>query len=199
MTKASMMNIILKNINSKQQLNDPEASVIQDAAIVLTNRSLGPSPRTMVPRRTSCQRKFINKLFKKTQTTEIRTIPQNPNNLKQYFMESSVPGLREIYSSGNILRKLCWIIGFFMLSFMALKDIHQLLTEFYMYPISTDVRIKDSKRLPFPSVTVCNLNSVRYSALCNSTHELSILFELHRRLCGIQATSEKPATSVSVQ
>lgn len=108
-------------------------------------------------------------------------------SLTSLFSHSSVPGLREISSSDHISRKIFWFFAFMMLSIMALTDIHQLLTEFYSYPITVDVRLRESRKLPFPAVTVCNLNIVRYSSLCNSSSNLniSIPIELKEKLCGI--------------
>ncbi|KAI1304252.1 Degenerin -like protein [Halotydeus destructor] len=105
-------------------------------------------------------------------------------SLTSLFSHSSVPGLREISSSDHILRKIFWFIAFVMLSFFALSDIHLLLTEFYSYPITVDVRLRETRKLPFPAITVCNLNTVRYSALCNSTSNISIPIELKEKLCG---------------
>ena len=106
-------------------------------------------------------------------------------SLTSLFSHSSVPGFREISSSDHISRKIFWFCAFLMLSFLALSDIHQLLNEFYSYPITVDVRLRETRKLPFPAITVCNLNIVRYSALCNTTSNISIPIELKEKLCGI--------------
>lgn len=116
-----------------------------------------------------------------------------PNDLTILFSDSSVPGLREICHSDSFLRKIVWFIVFTLLGFLALRDIHQLLSEFYNYPVTVDVRLRESRKLPFPAVTVCNLNIVRFSALCNSTFlarsNYTLPPELKEKLCGTVATT----------
>ncbi|KPM03791.1 Amiloride-sensitive sodium channel-like protein [Sarcoptes scabiei] len=76
---------------------------------------------------------------------------------------------------------------------MALRDISQLVSEYYTYPITVDVRLRDSRRLQFPAVTVCNMNIVRYSALCVTNvsviKDSMIPKDLRDRLCGYQSLS----------
>lgn len=105
--------------------------------------------------------------------------------LKALFSASNVPGLRELALSDHIASKIYWLIAFLGLGFLCLSDIHQLLSEFYSYPIAVDVRLRETRKLPFPLVTVCNLNIVRFSAICNSTLNMSIPIELKQKLCGI--------------
>lgn len=89
-----------------------------------------------------------------------------PSNLIRLFGETSLPGVRDIALSRSFLRRIFWIISFFFFGFLALRDISQLVSEYANYPITVDVRLRDSRRLPFPAVTVCNINMVRFSALC---------------------------------
>lgn len=124
-------------------------------------------------------------------------LDRRPNDLTALFADSSIPGLREISHSDRCIRKIVWFFVFALLGFMALRDIHQLLSEFYRYPVTVDVRIRESRKLPFPAVTVCNLNIVRYSALCNSTLNISMPIELQEKLCGTVATALNPVSSMS--
>ncbi|XP_074594392.1 epithelial sodium channel subunit alpha-like [Brevipalpus obovatus] len=126
-------------------------------------------------------------------------VDQRPNDLTALLADSSVPGLREICHSDHFFRKIAWLIVFFFLGFLALRDIHQLLSEFYRYPVTVDVRLRESRKLPFPAVTVCNLNIVRYSALCNSTLNISMPIELQEKLCGTVATALNPKSNGSIE
>lgn len=124
-----------------------------------------------------------------------------PSNLWVLFGESSVPGVRDIAVSRSFLRRLFWICSFFFFGFLALRDISQLVSEYYTYPITVDVRLRDSRRLQFPAVTVCNLNIVRYTALCNGNHSVikdsMIPRDLKEKLCGIASTSAQSATQAT--
>lgn len=53
------------------------------------------------------------------------------------------------------------------------------------------MRIRESRKLPFPAVTICNLNIVRYSALCNRTLNVSMPAELQEKLCGANLSQMK--------
>ena len=120
---------------------------------------------------------------------------KDAKTLKSLFSHSNVPGLRELALSDGIMRKVYWLIAFLGLGFICLSDIHQLLSEFYSYPITVDVRLREERKLPFPLVTVCNLNTVRFSAICNSTLNISIPIELKQKLCGISLNEEPSNTS----
>ena len=116
-----------------------------------------------------------------------------PSDLIRLFGESSVPGVRDIALSRSFLRRLFWVGSFFFFGFLALRDISQLVSEYYTYPITVDVRLRDSRRLQFPAVTICNLNIVRYSALCIANvsviKDSMIPRDLRDKLCGIQSST----------
>lgn len=122
----------------------------------------------------------------------------DPYALSELFSQSEIPGFREIFSSNSYLRKFCWIVAFLFMTVLSFNDISELVTEYFEYPITVNVRLRDTARLPFPAVTVCNLNVVRYSGLCSSARfELvnQIPGELRDKLCGIQVDKKKNTTS----
>jgi len=125
----------------------------------------------------------------------------NAYALSELFSQSEIPGFREIFASDSYLRKFCWIVAFLFMTILSLNDMTELITEYYEYPITVDVRLRDSARLPFPSVTVCNLNVVRFTALCNqgSGSDLSgqIPSELRDRLCGSQLDKKSNSSDSS--
>lgn len=120
--------------------------------------------------------------------------------LSELFSQSEIPGFREIFASDSYLRKFCWIVAFLVMTVLSLNDTIELIAEYYNYPITVDVRHRDSARLPFPAVTVCNLNAVRFSALCSSSSSRldlagQIPSELRERLCGIQVEKKNTTDS----
>ncbi|XP_035679933.1 uncharacterized protein LOC118418201 [Branchiostoma floridae] len=54
-----------------------------------------------------------------------------------------------------------------------------LIKSYFEYPVNVDIKVVDSKKLTFPSVTVCNNNRLRKSMLRGSRHES--LLELDER------------------
>ena len=118
----------------------------------------------------------------------------DPYALSELFSQSEIPGFREIFSSNSYLRKFCWVVAFLFMTVLSFNDISELVREYFSYPITVNVRLRDTARLPFPAVTVCNLNVVRYSGLCSSSKfELAgqIPGELRDKLCGIQVDKKK--------
>lgn len=128
----------------------------------------------------------------------------NPYALSELFSQSEIPGFREIFASDSYLRKFCWIVAFLIMTVLSLNDLSVLITEYYEYPITVGLRLRDSPRLPFPSVTVCNLNVVRFSALCssnvNSRYNLTnqIRSEIRDRLCKIQVDNRNKSSSTDI-
>jgi len=112
--------------------------------------------------------------------------------LKSLFSNSNVPGMREFAMSDSYIRRIFWLIAFFALGFLCLMDISVLMADFYAYPITVDVRVKESRKLQFPAITVCNLNILRWSALCNSSVAMNVSIppELKEKLCGFQVHSD---------
>lgn len=182
----------------------PKPEVVEEK-IDLDDEKKSRTPKPMV-------RRAINKtlpykmmhrmrpLNRRSRFAEVEYLP--PSNLIRLFGESSVPGVRDIALSRSFLRRVFWIGSFFFFGFLALRDISQLVSEYYTYPITVDVRLRDSRRLQFPAVTVCNLNIVRYSALCVANvsviKDSMIPRDLREKLCGIQPVANPaPASTVS--
>ncbi|KAH7718199.1 hypothetical protein AAVH_14403 [Aphelenchoides avenae] len=55
------------------------------------------------------------------------------------------------------------------------------LTDFFHYKVDTVVQLKSVKGIPFPAVTICNLNPIRKSAM-DYVEELSDLVRYEERL-----------------
>ena len=152
------------------------------------NKYLGSSRSSYGGRRSHTNK---NKFKLNPFTSFYKPRSSNYAGLNEMFADSSVPGVREICHSDGYFRKFIWMIAFVLFSFLALNDIQQLLSDFYSYPISVDMRMRESRKLPFPAVTICNLNIVRYSALCNSTLNVSMPVELQEKLCGTNLSQMK--------
>lgn len=153
------------------------------------------------PNMSRLKRRNINRINRRMMTLGVDGGLGNPYALSELFSQSEIPGFREIFASDSYLRKFCWIVAFLIMTILSLNDMTTLITEFYDYPITVDVRLRDSARLPFPSVTVCNLNVVRSSSLCSSSATSKfdmtnkIPSEMRDKLCGIQV--EKKNTTES--
>ena len=201
LTRASMKR---PSFNEQQTNNFDETPYKQDYQWITNSDPIKvqndnfTDPKTMDTSRNNIQFVQRNNRHNRQLNKQV-SFEEPPNNLNKLFAESSVPGVRDIAGARSVVRKIFWLISFFFFGILALKDISQLVSEYYVYPITVDVRLRDSRRLLFPAITVCNLNIVRYSALCNTTISLinasMIPQDLKDKLCGIQATAERPVHS----
>ncbi|KAF7495560.1 Amiloride-sensitive sodium channel subunit gamma [Sarcoptes scabiei] len=83
--------------------------------------------------------------------------------------ESGVPGLSPIFNSTG-LRKLFWILVLLIFITLTVRDLYDLIEDFVQFPVTVNVRVADSRVLPFPAITICNLNLVHRSRFCASKH-----------------------------
>ena len=74
--------------------------------------------------------------------------------------ESQIPGLSAIFASSSLPRKIILIVVFVLLTFLTLRDLESIVADYFRYPITVSVLVTESRVLPFPAVTVCNLNPV---------------------------------------
>ncbi|KAH7643354.1 amiloride-sensitive sodium channel alpha subunit-like protein [Dermatophagoides farinae] len=79
--------------------------------------------------------------------------------------DSGVPGFTRIFSSTGI-RKSFWIGVVLIFITLTVRDLIDLIKDYVQYPVTVNVRIADSRVLPFPAITICNLNLVHRSRFC---------------------------------
>lgn len=91
------------------------------------------------------------------------------SKLTKYGSESGVPGLSHITSS-NGLRKLFWTAIALLFVALTAHDLIDLIQDYVQYPVAVNVRIADSRVLPFPAITICNLNLVHRGRFCAAEH-----------------------------
>ena len=84
------------------------------------------------------------------------------------FRESTIPGLSTAYSARSKKRRLIIWTVFFILFILTAKDLIQIITDYFHFPITVSVLVAESRVLPFPGVTVCNLNPVHRGRFCSS-------------------------------
>ncbi|KAI1292797.1 Degenerin mec-4 [Halotydeus destructor] len=84
------------------------------------------------------------------------------------FRDSSVPGLSTIFGTHSKSRKFILTLVFVVLTFLTVKDLFIIVVEYFQFPITVSVLVADSRVLPFPAVTVCNLNAVHRGRYCSN-------------------------------
>ncbi|KAL3202905.1 hypothetical protein MRX96_042251 [Rhipicephalus microplus] len=68
--------------------------------------------------------------------------------------------------SGGAFRRLCWLLAVSLLVGLTLREWARVFGEYHQYGVFTSVHYGTQTSLPFPDVTVCNVNPIRRSALC---------------------------------
>ncbi|XP_054930270.1 acid-sensing ion channel 3-like isoform X2 [Dermacentor andersoni] len=67
---------------------------------------------------------------------------------------------------GGVFRRLCWVLVVALLVGLTLREWIRVFGEYDQYRVFTSVHYDTKASLPFPDVTVCNVNPLRRSALC---------------------------------
>lgn len=83
--------------------------------------------------------------------------------------DSGVPGLSHIASSSGV-RKFFWTTIVLIFVALTVHDLIDLIQDYVQYPVTVNVRVADSRVLPFPAITICNLNPVHRGRFCAAEH-----------------------------
>lgn len=83
--------------------------------------------------------------------------------------DSGIPGFSRISSTFGT-RKSFWIGVVLIFIFLTVRDLFDLLKDYVQYPVTVNVRVADSRVLPFPAITICNLNLVHRGRFCAANH-----------------------------
>lgn len=84
------------------------------------------------------------------------------------FKESTIPGLSTIFASKPRASKLLLMNVLIILVILTFKDLYSIASDYFNYPITVSVLVTESRVLPFPAVTVCNLNPIHRGRFCSS-------------------------------
>jgi hypothetical protein len=88
--------------------------------------------------------------------------------LKDFADSTTCHGIGSIGRSTSTFFKILWTIVVATFMIIMFIQLSQLFKKYYSYPKSTTIEV-GSGTLDFPSVTVCNINSMRKSVIANSS------------------------------
>ena len=92
-------------------------------------------------------------------------------NHASLLQQSQIPGLSAIFGTSSASRKTVLVLVFSLLTYLTLRDLESIVADYFRYPITVSVLVTESRVLPFPAVTVCNLNPVHRGRFCTSDLE----------------------------
>ncbi len=72
--------------------------------------------------------------------------------------ETSIAGLNNASKARSPIRSILWLIIFAIFMGLTLRQVVLVIIDFYDYPVLTNIDLAHRSEVPFPAVTVCNLN-----------------------------------------
>uniref|UniRef100_A0A8C8RVF0 Sodium channel epithelial 1 subunit gamma n=1 Tax=Pelusios castaneus TaxID=367368 RepID=A0A8C8RVF0_9SAUR len=114
-------------------------------------------------------RKRIKAKIKKTWPVTGPQAPTVSELMHWYCMNTNTHGCRRIVVSRGRLRRFIWILLTLSAVALILWQCAELILSYYTASVSVTVQFQ---RLPFPAVTICNINPYKYSAMKEHLSEL---------------------------
>ena len=71
---------------------------------------------------------------------------------------SSCPNLGKGVSSKSNLKKAYWIILFLIGTYYTILNVIVTFQDYFQYEVTTDTALSFEKSVPFPAISICNLN-----------------------------------------
>ncbi|XP_012268274.3 amiloride-sensitive sodium channel subunit gamma-like [Athalia rosae] len=78
----------------------------------------------------------------------------------KYLGLTTIPGLQSVHNAQGKFFTLVWSILFTIGLACTIRDVYVNCLDYLAYPVTTAMNLKQATALPFPAVTVCNLNRV---------------------------------------
>ncbi|XP_071964501.1 epithelial sodium channel subunit gamma-like [Antedon mediterranea] len=90
---------------------------------------------------------------------------------------SSSHGLPNIYSAQSLVGKFFWAAVFFTGLCLMLWQVYELFVAYFAYEYIVGIEVRFNRSLPFPAVTICNLNPIKQSILERSSEAFRSEFD----------------------
>nr|XP_006821451.1 PREDICTED: uncharacterized protein LOC102804421 [Saccoglossus kowalevskii] len=89
---------------------------------------------------------------------------------KRFGLQTSAHGIPRILGAKSTLKRFVWTVIFLIAAAAFVRQFSILVALFIEYPIDVKVEVVSEPSMLFPSVTVCNTNKLRRSAVQDSRH-----------------------------
>ncbi|XP_077520043.1 acid-sensing ion channel 4-like [Amblyomma americanum] len=112
----------------------------------------------------------------------------------QLARDSGLPGADVLVEGGKV-RRLLWGAAMVTLVYYSISETAAILSEYLTYSVTVAFEYNTNESFELPDLTVCNVNSLRRSALCAlDPTERAMDPELEERLCGKEQTFREANT-----
>ena len=75
-----------------------------------------------------------------------------------YGRESSIAGFNNAFKAKSRIRSILWITIFAILGIITIIQFVNVIVDYSQHPVITHIDLSHKPSVPFPAVTVCNLN-----------------------------------------
>ena len=99
-----------------------------------------------------------------------------------FCADTTAHGLGRAAAAKSWVARLFWIAIFIAAFIYSILQICKSVVAYLSYPTKTDISLVNKEKLPFPAVTVCNINPFKQSEIKNSSlwHEMVSILILYR-------------------
>ena len=121
---------------------------------------------------------------------------QAKKDLLEFAANTTCHGISGVAQSKSVFWRVVWALALLGAGGFLISQCYALFVKYKAYPVNTKIEVKHNP-LPFPSVTICNLNPFRKTALrMKSSTDPSVLAlqEAFLRLV-VSSKSEKEVSS----
>ncbi|XP_077869753.1 uncharacterized protein LOC144361815, partial [Saccoglossus kowalevskii] len=103
-------------------------------------------------------------------THDIQSEKSMKEVVEEFGLSTTTHGVSHIVSATNRCRRLTWMIILFVAFSVLLLQLALLVKQYFEYNVNVQIAVVSSTELMFPSVTVCNTNKLRRSAVRDTNY-----------------------------
>ena len=125
----------------------------------------------------------VNPELKAQEVAKTRAIKEK---WKGYVEYATLHGIRHVFSSSVIFRRVLWAILFLSGVGYVSFQCTRLVEEYLKYPVNTKISLRRESPIEFPAVTICNFNIFRKSLVDGSGFDTVAKYAQRDRYPGLQ-------------
>ncbi|KAK7503195.1 hypothetical protein BaRGS_00005460, partial [Batillaria attramentaria] len=115
-----------------------------------------------------------------------------------FCQHTSLHGASRVVSPElHIIKRILWLLLILTATGFAAYNVAQIVIDFMGHPVSTVVTVEYKDHLPFPAVTICNLNQIRFSKFSTKKFCESEFAEIADSIWGICPQTPPPPNTAN--
>lgn len=134
----------------------------------------------MEQKRKQLDEKFLVDDYPKTDSLKRRLVQGDRKKFEKYVTSTSTHGVKHIFTGKSKIRRAFWGFLFLFMAIACLQGIAQSIIFYVSTPSSTTVYTQHVTSLPFPAVTICNLNGLQIKYLTDNNLTDAVMSALYQ-------------------